>query len=138
MAPAKRTLMISVALVLGLTASPTASASSIDVQDPGCGIVTDPACWAETFACRVVLNQSGTCITLHREPAWTSSCTNYGVVTVVSVTGNASYCADMDCRNRGVIIVVGASTNTCGNKGEVLNICVATLCTGDVGNELRA
>lgn len=116
-------LALGVTIMLLLLA-PGADARSSDA--PGCGVATQPACWAETFGCRMVLNETGQCLTEPARPTYTT-CENHGIIVAASILGHASYCESGSCYNRGVVILVGESSS-CFGEADHLLFCVGTLC----------
>src|SRR5207248_2313573 len=133
-------LLFAITLLLALS-FPLASAAAIATDAAsGCGIVTSPVCWTVNFACFMATNDtSGRCADLtgitNRPPprseastTTSSTCTNNGVITMVTVTGSNAYCVGDTCDNEGVLLIVSVlgSTESCKGSGNVA--CVGSTC----------
>lgn len=116
-------LLLSLAAVLALM--PAAAASS---QTAGpCGLMTSPQCWIETFSCRIAANTTPPCLPVLRGASSDSAtCGNYGVIVMVTVLGTNRYCAEGDCVNEGLIVMVGQSYSCMGNG--LFVICLHSMC----------
>lgn len=116
-------------LILSLAAALALTPASAALGQPAgaCGLMTSPQCWIETFSCRIVANTTPPCLPVLLGASFVSAtCGNSGVILMVTVLGTNRYCADGDCVNEGVIVMVGQSYSCMGNG--LFVVCVQSVC----------
>lgn len=129
------------------------SAASVEsVAAKPCPLVKSPVCWALALECNTFPEQNnltcdllsplmgqggpkGPCPDGEQPPCHSSanlatggeaSCTNYGVISQVTVFGHNHYCVGGSCDNEGILIFVG-DTASCKGYG-IAGVCVSDTC----------